>query len=47
MAASDEVGGLRWMRCIVELARAACHMCPISMGVAYMEMLHKLARWAA
>jgi hypothetical protein len=44
MAASDEVGGLRWMRCIVELARAACHMCPISMGVAYMEMLHKLAR---
>jgi hypothetical protein len=29
---------------MVELARAACHMCPISMGVAYMEMLHKLAR---
>ncbi|WIA40102.1 hypothetical protein OEZ86_013510 [Tetradesmus obliquus] len=45
MAASDEVGGLRWMRCVVELARAACHMCPVSMGVAYMEMLHKLARY--
>jgi hypothetical protein len=45
MAASDEVGRLRWMRCLVELARAACHMCPTSMGVAYLEMMHKLARW--
>eukprot|EP00775_Hariotina_reticulata_P013221 gene13221-13351_t len=47
MAASDEVGRLRWMRCLVELARAACHMCPTSMGVAYLEMLHKLARYVS
>jgi hypothetical protein len=45
MGASDEVGTLRWTRCIVELVRAASHMCPTSMGVAYLEMLHKLSRW--
>lgn len=44
MSASDEVGTLRWTRCIVELVRATCHMCPTSMGVAYLEMLHKLSR---
>lgn len=44
MSASDDVGKLRWLRCIVELARTACHMCPTSMGVAYLEMLHKLSR---
>lgn len=47
MGASDEVGTLRWTRCVVELVRAACHMCPTSMGVAYLEMLHKLSRWVA
>lgn len=47
MGASDEVGTLRWTRCIVELVRAASHMCPTSMGVAYLEMLHKLSRCAA
>lgn len=46
MGASDEVGILRWTRCIVELVRAASHMCPTSMGVAYLEMLHKLSRCA-
>jgi len=46
MGASDEVGTLRWTRCIVELVRSACHMCPTSMGVAYLEMLHKLSRYA-
>jgi hypothetical protein len=45
MGASDEMGTLRWTRCVVELVRAACHMCPTSMGVAYLEMLHKLSRW--
>eukprot|EP00878_Enallax_costatus_P012410 GHUV01012961.1.p1 GENE.GHUV01012961.1~~GHUV01012961.1.p1 ORF type:complete len:1005 (+),score=325.04 GHUV01012961.1:1774-4788(+) len=44
MSATDDVGKLRWMRCLVELARTACHMCPTSMGVAYLEMLHKLSR---
>lgn len=47
MGASDEVGTLRWTRCIVELVRAASHMCPTSMGVAYLEMLHKLSRCAS
>lgn len=45
MGVGDEVGTLRWTRCIVELVRAASHMCPTSMGVAYLEMLHKLSRW--
>jgi hypothetical protein len=46
MGVGDEVGTLRWTRCIVELVKAASHMCPTSMGVAYLEMLHKLSRWA-
>lgn len=45
MGVGDEVGTLRWTRCIVELVGAASHMCPTSMGVAYLEMLHKLSRW--
>jgi hypothetical protein len=44
MAAGDEVGRLRWTRVVLELARSACHMCPTSMGMAALEMLHKLSR---
>lgn len=44
MAADDELGRLRWMRVLAELARAACHMCPASMGIAYQLLLAKLAR---
>ena len=45
MGAGGEVGMLRWARCLVELVRAACHMCPTSLGVAYLEVLHKLSRY--
>lgn len=44
MAAHDEVGQLRWARCLLELARAAAQMCPASMAAACHEMLTKLSR---
>lgn len=45
MMARDEVGMLRWMRCVVELTQVACHMCPNSMAVAYHKILQKLLRY--
>jgi len=46
MSANDDVGCLRWVRCAIELARAAAAMCPGSMGVAYAQALAKLQRHA-
>ena len=44
MLAMDEVGKLRWMRVIAELTKSAAQLCPLSMGVAYIEMMQKLSR---
>jgi hypothetical protein len=44
MAATDDVGCLRWARCCIELASAASAMCPESMAVACSQALARFQR---
>ena len=42
--AKDDVGRLRWTRCLAELAKLSCRMCPFSISVALEEMTKKLTK---
>jgi hypothetical protein len=47
LQARDDVGRLRWCRCLMELAATASELCPASTAAALNEVNGKLSRFLA